>query len=374
MKEEEKKKKYRPKIPVKTQLKLWLKAGGRCQFKGCNKPLWREGLTLTEGNYAELAHIVSYSPQGSRGDEKLSKELETSYDNFLLLCKEHHHQIDCKEEEKNYPVELLKKWKHEHESRISVLTSIEENLKTKVLIYKEKINGSPVEIRNAEAYTSLKPLYPESEAPFIIDFTNLDGEGASYFKIVQDNLKTEVSNLLRSNNLKISVFALGKIPSLIQLGYCLGNKSDIELFNYLRTPKKWMWLEGDSKEFQVLEEINSIESKVISISISLSGKISKEMILDTLPQMTNFIDISIERPSIDSINSKFALESFSLELNDSLSRCRENFGPGYKINLFIAASCPIAVELGRSFNLKLEQVDIYDLNKESKYEFIGSLK
>ncbi len=64
----------RKSIPDATKLQLWVKSAGRCQFKGCNTPVWYNGLTLSEGNFAEVAHIIGSSKDGPRGTDQ-SEEL-----------------------------------------------------------------------------------------------------------------------------------------------------------------------------------------------------------------------------------------------------------------------------------------------------------
>ncbi|MCX6753994.1 MAG: hypothetical protein NTV03_02995 [Candidatus Nomurabacteria bacterium] len=59
-------------IPQDVKLKLWVLSGGRCEFPGCNEYVWRDGLTLQEDNFSHMAHIVSDSPGGPRGDDELS--------------------------------------------------------------------------------------------------------------------------------------------------------------------------------------------------------------------------------------------------------------------------------------------------------------
>ncbi|MGL4879955.1 MAG: HNH endonuclease, partial [Waterburya sp.] len=44
----------------------WIKSGGRCQFRGCNKLLYRDDLTKIEKNSSYFAHIVADSPGGVR--------------------------------------------------------------------------------------------------------------------------------------------------------------------------------------------------------------------------------------------------------------------------------------------------------------------
>lgn len=46
---------------------LWGRAGGRCEFAGCNRPLWMSLVTQSEVNVAQKAHIRSFSPYGPAG-------------------------------------------------------------------------------------------------------------------------------------------------------------------------------------------------------------------------------------------------------------------------------------------------------------------
>jgi len=59
----------RKSIPLTTRLKLWIKAGGRCQFKHCNKPVYEHGMTLQDGNFADIAHIIGAKKSAARGGD-----------------------------------------------------------------------------------------------------------------------------------------------------------------------------------------------------------------------------------------------------------------------------------------------------------------
>ncbi len=75
---------------------LWLRAAGRCEFRGCNKRLWLDDLTKDPCNLANIAHIVSDSPDGPRGDTVRSPQLAGKIENLMLLCRDHHKVIDSK--------------------------------------------------------------------------------------------------------------------------------------------------------------------------------------------------------------------------------------------------------------------------------------
>ena len=56
-------KKKRPAIPENVKRELWIKSGGRCEFRGCNKYLYKDGVTKQPRNLANIAHIVSWTQQ-----------------------------------------------------------------------------------------------------------------------------------------------------------------------------------------------------------------------------------------------------------------------------------------------------------------------
>ena len=42
-------------IPKDVLHEIWWKAAGRCEFKGCNKPLYKHGVTLDKCKISEYA-------------------------------------------------------------------------------------------------------------------------------------------------------------------------------------------------------------------------------------------------------------------------------------------------------------------------------
>src|SRR5438132_13654896 len=96
----------RPAISPKVQLRLWLLAAGRCEFYGCNEPLWVDSLTLHETNYSNIAHIVSWTKDGPRGDDPMPFGERNNIENLMLACTKHHKLIDSNEHAADYPKEL----------------------------------------------------------------------------------------------------------------------------------------------------------------------------------------------------------------------------------------------------------------------------
>lgn len=78
-------------ITSKTRKELWAKSGNRCAI--CKKELVNQ-ISEDDGSFiiGNECHIISCSTEGHR--YKPGIEDYDSYDNLLLLCKNHHREID----------------------------------------------------------------------------------------------------------------------------------------------------------------------------------------------------------------------------------------------------------------------------------------
>ena len=65
-----------------------------------------------------MAHITAAAPKGPRYDENLTEEQRTSADNGIYLCSTCSIRID-KNQGIDYPVNLLREWKAEHEKWVN---------------------------------------------------------------------------------------------------------------------------------------------------------------------------------------------------------------------------------------------------------------
>src|SRR5262245_3477171 len=77
-----------------TRIALFVRANGRCEFDGCNRYLLEHPVTLTEGNFAEVAHVVAFKPDGPRGKEGTRPKNINDVTNLMLLCPQCHKLID----------------------------------------------------------------------------------------------------------------------------------------------------------------------------------------------------------------------------------------------------------------------------------------
>ncbi|VVM46141.1 HNH endonuclease signature motif containing protein [Pseudomonas crudilactis] len=85
--------------------KLYGLAAGRCSICKLN-------VFLNDVHIGEMAHIIAKSTNGTRGGEELSHG-RNSYENLILLCANHHTEVD--QNPQRYPVNELNRIKSEHE-------------------------------------------------------------------------------------------------------------------------------------------------------------------------------------------------------------------------------------------------------------------
>lgn len=90
---------------------LWATSRAICAHPNCDNPLiaFNADRWTTLG---EIAHIRAHSGGGPRFDPTWNGSAD-SYDNCLLLCRDHHRLVDNNAEA--YPAETLLEWKQQHE-------------------------------------------------------------------------------------------------------------------------------------------------------------------------------------------------------------------------------------------------------------------
>lgn len=360
----------REKIPPATQLKLWVVTAGRCEFPGCNKFLLTENLTLKEDNYSNIAHIVPVSEKFPRGHPLLSKELATDFSNLMLLCPTHHKLIDGKNSD-DYPVELLRQYKVRHEERIKVQTEIQEDHTTTILRFMAKIGDQQITIPIAQANKAIIPNYPSDEKGITIDLTNIDiSDDDSYWKLMMNQTQTELSKHFATgnNNKKInhvSIFAIGPIPLLIYLGYCLGNVVPSDIYQRHRDSQDWTWKSNSPDNFNFhLEKSGSDKLKEIALVLSLSGKIHSNEVSEATDKKLKIYEITIDNPGLDFLKTNNQVEKFRSIYRQTITEIREKFGNDTTIHLFPAIPSPLALVCGKELLQKVDPtIIVYQKNQ-----------
>lgn len=192
-------------ISDKTRKNLWAKSGNKCSM--CKTNLFSELEGTTEFNIGEECHIISSKKTGPRHKPELN-DYDT-YDNLILLCRNHHKQID--ELTETYTEELLRYIKLNHEKWVR--TTLDSDLKS----------------------------YQEDEPRFLLRITS----GKELLNIVSDSLgyRTDYDE---SDSEEETDYIAGVIQSLIDYGELC---SMVEPFDKVKMA------------FQLNELLNELETK-----------------------------------------------------------------------------------------------------------------
>jgi len=107
----------RKEISRHVERRLWALSGHFCTFPQCTTALTSDadkssGITTV----GDICHINALSPNGPRPFPPDSSEDPHAYENLILLCPTHHRIVDRHERE--YPAEMLTKWKSDRENEI----------------------------------------------------------------------------------------------------------------------------------------------------------------------------------------------------------------------------------------------------------------
>ena len=356
-------------------MRLWGKAGGRCQYKGCNKALWYDSLTKSEFNTAYIAHIIADKPDGPRGDRILSERLKKDISNLMILCDEHHRMID-KINVKGHTIERLQKMKSLHEKRIETLTAIQPDKRSHVILYGANIGkiNSPLNISNiSEAMVNSYGHYPAEPHPIEISLKNsaITDDNSLYWTIEDHNLENhfekKVKPFLNDNDVsKLSVFALAPQPLLIKLGYLLNDLNSVYTYQKHREPDSWSW-QDDQKEIDFQCRFNDIRNgKNIALIISLSANINSERVHPILGERCPIWEITHPNPNNDFLKNRSELSRLRYLFRKTFNDIKTTHGEDATIHVFPAMPVSASIDLGRVWMPKADlSLIIYDQNKQN---------
>ena len=113
---------------------LWAKSGNRCAI--CRQELFLSNINKEDFNVGEECHIVSSQINGPRYINNYQNY--DSYNNLILLCRNHHKEIDDKSNISIYSIEKLHQIKDQHEKwvRESLKANIpQKGIEVPILLY-----------------------------------------------------------------------------------------------------------------------------------------------------------------------------------------------------------------------------------------------
>ncbi len=353
-----------------TRLLLFVRAGARCQFDGCNEFLLEHPLTVAEGNFAQMAHIVAFSHQGPRGEARPRPVRINDVANLMLLCPQCHKLID--DQPDRYTIGTLEKYKRNHEERIRHVTGLGPDLKTTVVQLKARVAGQSVAIPIAQVTEAVAPRYPTDAKGHVIDLTDIDAEGEAFIEMATRVIKQRVERLYEpgmdvEDTRHISLFALAPIPLLVFLGRHLSNKVPVDLYQRHRDTEDWVWKRtGAAVEYSFERVRHGTDRTKVAFMLSLSGTIRLDLLPSEIDESFTVYELTLSNlePSPTFLRTKENLNHFKGVYQVALRTILRDHGNIDAIHLFPAVPAPIAVLCGRELLPKLDPaLLVYDYDK-----------
>lgn len=371
-------------IQPQTERELWARAAGRCEFNGCNRLLYKSPVTQERVNIAEKAHIYSFAEDGPRGWGPLvfNKKKLNEIDNLMLMCHDCHKTIDQDETGAKYSVELLGKWKHEHEQRIYAVSSIAPDKKSHVVFYGSNIGEQKSIIQKIDAIEAMFPEhYPAEESPILLSMAcSHEDKTPEFWKTESDHLQRIFERLIvprieEANPAHFSLFAMAPMPLLIRLGTLFTDKNSVDVYQQIREPKTWKWQEyPDGFEF-LIKRPETFNNPPVLI-ISLSDHISQERITRIIGNDVAIWELTVDEKFLhnDFMRSPAQLSIFRSTIRKLMVAIQQKHGIDTPLLIFPAMPISCAVEMGRSRMPKANMPwVIYDQNNKV-VKFIKALE
>jgi len=370
-------------IKHEVERELWARSAGRCQFDGCNRPLFKSPVTQESVNISEKAHIYSFSKNGPRGWGPFVTNTEKLNDvtNLMLVCHDCHMTIDQNKEGGRYSAELLIKWQEEHEKRIAIVTGVHPTKKSHVILYGANIGDQTSKLQPEVAKDALFPdWYPADERSIHLSMSweGRDSDPA-YWRTEAANLETAFNRQIRplvgsTECSHLSLFALAPIPLLTLFGSLLTDKVPAQTYQLHREPfQTWQWQAGPTN-FKFLVNQPATFSHQPALVIALSDHVAPSRITAVLGEEVSIWELTIDRPHNDFLKSKEQLSQFRETVRKLIVDISKAHGKDTPLAIFPAMPVACAVDLGR---VRMPKADgpwiIYDQN--NKYQkFICTLE
>ena len=347
----------RPKFELKNHQKLviWTEAAGRCQFTGCNKPLWYNQLTLGKRNFSELAHIIGASECGPRGNET-SHDLASNPSNIMLLCDGCHKEVDGTETKHAYSADRLRKMKADHVKRVRMLLD-QKAKKTRPLIFTGQIGGQNSMFGERSIQSALLPDYPDniSDDWYKIEINSFDRTKPQDWEVAKSQIAQEVESVNRAFKTgsieHLSVFGIAAQPLLMYLGRQLGDKAIMQVFEPRRTDDldtNWAWDEEDGTTIRYLSsKVNEGTGTDVILLLALSDFLGADKCVGMVPGNPHVYQLTIDDPVQGFVKKKSEKAAFIQSCRALLNQIQQEVGRDCTIHVLPAMPASLAVEFGR---------------------------
>ena len=348
------------------------KAAGMCEFEGCNKRLFFDGVTLAKFNNAYVAHIVASSAKGPRGDKVKSPQLSDKLENLMLMCADHHKLIDTPTTgPRDYPVERLKEMKRTHEEKIEKICNLFNVPKTEVVCFSSPIKG--ITVVDIDYELAAKAVLPNKQ-PGSSYGINLQIKSAypytskEYWNDCYIQLKSLFdmymkNPIMQHRNTDFSIFPIAPIPLIIKLGELIGDKIPCDVYQKTRFPDTWEWQAKElTNKFCVDVKKIDATNGIVALNISLTNDVNNDRLL-SVENYEAIYKIKAETNGVDCIKSIEDLSAFWHTYQNTLDEILNVHGTECQIYLFPAMPVSAAFEVGRRYMLNTHpSITIFEEN------------
>jgi hypothetical protein len=211
-----------------------------------------------------------------------------------------------------------------------------------------------------------------------IDLRSLPGEGtALYWQTGEARLREALQHRLpegvqRGDIRHMSVFAIGRIPLLVSLGYMLDDKIPVELYGKHRDgDESWHWNPDEpAVEFAHNEVQSGTDRSKVAVLLNLSGTIHLHELPDHIgPEYHVFTIAPVDvTPNRDILRARTSLLNFTRCYHRLLSELERGFKVAREIHLFAAVPVTAAVACGRGLMRDAQPALIVYDRSEQGYE------
>lgn len=355
-------------IPQKTQSALWARAGGRCQYRGCNEDLVGDLISGREdATFGFIAHIVGDSAEGPRGDAVRSTQLARSLENLMLMCATHHKLIDVVDVD-GHSESVLLAMKAEHESRIQVVTAIDEDRASHVIRFGANIGANEALVSTKAIFAAMPPdHHPASGQTIDLELVGCayQDEEPAYWIFQRDNLRRQFEAKVRGRVERqevrhLSVFALAPQPLLIELGRLLCDIVPATVRQRHREPATWAWqADQPGITFTVSPPVSAPGH--VALKLGISATITDERITKLLGENAAIWSVTVAEPHNDILRRAEDQAVFRKLMRSLFDRIKAEHGEDTILHVFPAMPASLAVELGRVWMPKSDvPMIIYD--------------
>lgn len=340
-----------------TLMVLCARSAGRCQFKGCNRVLFRDPISLATYNNTNVAHIIASSPAGARGDARKSHALSDSLDNLMLMCPDHHKLVD--DHPADYPVAKLQKMKRAQERAVESACEALNSDQSQILMFTAKIkNRQSVTISKTDAIKAMLPAYRPFEQAKCIDVESGHlYRDSGYWRDVENLLSSQfncyVASAVKLNpRLHFSVFPLAPIPLIMKLGYLMGDKIRSDVYQHRRHPDTWRWQKKNSGSyFLECRHQPRKKGKGVALIFALSASISEEE-RNAFADYVNakyVYEVRADKISVDCITTRDDLSEFWHAYQRLVEHIKSDHPRIREVAVFSAVPISAAFEIGRRY-------------------------